>query len=193
MYIQNSKSLVTFTEIITVHCCLFYQTHFKSIVQCKKEQQQEEEEEKEEGILADEHEILINHINLLRYGKNSNVTLKTVFLSFSCCKCIFTWWIHAGLVLCLFTLTLLINLHHFLLYTHTHTHTHIFGLTLFGWLHYITLILYFWWKYHSLLMPTFPGTQLRHKMRPWCIHQYKLHYFWQQYTLNIRLLLAFLC
>jgi hypothetical protein len=63
MYIQNSKSLVTFTEIITVHCCLFYQTHFKSIVQCKKEQQQEDEEE---GILADEHEILINHINLLR-------------------------------------------------------------------------------------------------------------------------------
>lgn len=40
-------------------------THFKSIVQCKKEEQQEDVEEKE-GILADEHEILINHINLLR-------------------------------------------------------------------------------------------------------------------------------
>jgi hypothetical protein len=91
MYIQNSKSLVTFTEIITVQCCLFYQTHFKSIVQCKKEQQQEDKEEKEEGILADEHQILINHINLLRYEKNSNVTLKSVFLSFSCCKFIFTW------------------------------------------------------------------------------------------------------
>lgn len=39
--------------------------HFKSIVQCKKEEQQDEEE-KGEGILADEHEILINHINLLR-------------------------------------------------------------------------------------------------------------------------------
>jgi hypothetical protein len=54
-----------FTEIITVQCHLFYQTDFKSIVQCKKEEQQEDEEEKE-GILADEHEILINHINLLR-------------------------------------------------------------------------------------------------------------------------------
>jgi hypothetical protein len=54
-----------FTEIITVQCCLFYQTHFKSVVQCKKEEQQEDQEEKE-GILAAEHEILINHINLLR-------------------------------------------------------------------------------------------------------------------------------
>jgi hypothetical protein len=65
MYIHNSKSLVTLTEIITVQCCLFYQTHFKSTVQCKKEEQQEDEEEKE-GILDDEHEILINHINLVR-------------------------------------------------------------------------------------------------------------------------------
>jgi hypothetical protein len=55
-----------FTEIITVQCCLFYQTHFKSIEHCKKEQQQEDDKEKGEGILADEHEILINHINLLR-------------------------------------------------------------------------------------------------------------------------------
>jgi hypothetical protein len=55
-----------FVEIITVQFCLFYQTHFKSIVQCKKEEQQEDEEEKGEGILADEHEILINHINLPR-------------------------------------------------------------------------------------------------------------------------------
>lgn len=65
MCIQNSESLVMFTEIITVQCCLFYQTHFKSVVQCKKEEQQEDQEEKE-GILAAEHEILINHINLLR-------------------------------------------------------------------------------------------------------------------------------
>lgn len=63
MCIQNSNEFHVYRNI-TIQCCLFYQTHFESILQCKKEEKQEDEEE--EQILAEEHEILINHTNLQR-------------------------------------------------------------------------------------------------------------------------------
>jgi len=50
----------------------------------------------------------------------------------------------------------------------------IFGLTPFGWLHYITLTPYFWWEYHIdvlllRLLQLLPEQQLGRKTRPTCI------------------------
>ena len=73
--------------------------------------------------------------------------------------------VHQGLILSpfvshLFALTPLTSLHHFM-------SSLIFGLTSFGWLICIYLSLFCYENIILWFMPTFSGTQLGHKTRPW--------------------------